>query len=327
MTEIEIPPPTPSGDPPPPAPAGPESPYKNQQLPLVVVPALIAMVLVLIWGFFSGLTGSESTPRENLELLLHGGFNERQQAAFNLVRQVLEEKHRQEAGQASEWDIDASFLPELRAAREAVGEWESPEDIPIPMVLSSLLAQLGDPDGVRQLEELTRLGESLDPEGQYRVYAAWTLGAIGRELEEEPRLEAARTLIELLEHPDEGLVLVATAGLQNLPSPGTLEALRGMLASRSLDQRGTAALSLAALRDDAGQAVLREMLRMESYDAERGDSPYRWPPKRVSESRSKALEALKELDLAPPREDLERLAEEDPDANVRALARKLLAGV
>ena len=328
MSEIEIPDPTP-GEPGPETavPADPpesQGPYRNLLVPLVVVPAMIVMVLVLIFVLFGAIAGDEDSPRQNLDRLLSGGFNERQQAAFNLVRQVLEYRRADAEGAAPEWDIDASFLPDLRAAREGVGKLEDPGDIPIPLVLSSLLAQLGDSQGVSQLAEMTALSAALDPDGQYRLYAAWTLGAIGRELQPRDRAHAAETLIGLLESDDAGLVLVATAGLQNLPSAETTAALSGMLQSRVLEQRGTAALSLAALGDVAGAEVLREMLLPETYAAERSEEPTKWPPLRVSESRSKALEALVELGLAPSRKDLERWADEDADPNMRAAARKLL---
>ena len=331
--EIEIPDPEkPLADdaPPPQGPPdghgdAPVSPYKNLLVPLVVVPALIGMVIVVIVSLFGALAGSEASPRENLERLLQGGFNERQQAAFNLVRQVLEEKHGARGEDQAGWDIDATFLPDLRAALEATGVPESEKEVAIPLVLASLMAQLGDAEGAERLAAMTRLEAGLDPEGQYRMYAAWTLGAIGQTLPEEARLAAAETLIGLLESPDEGLVLVATAGLQNLPSPGTRAALGGMLGSRSLDQRGTAALSLAALEDPAGRGVLEEMLEFEPYEQERAQSPAKWPPRSVSESRKKALAALAGLGLAPARDVLERMADDDPDAELRALARELLA--
>ncbi len=300
------------------------SPYRNLLVPLVVVPALIVMVLVLVFVLFGAIAGHESSPRENLDKVLHGGKNERQQAAFSLVRQVLEQRRAGVEGRAPEWDIDESFLPELRAAREQTGELESEGDVPIPLVLSSLLAQLGDPEGVVQLAELTRLSDRLDPRREYRMYAAWTLGAIGRELAEPARARAADALIALLEHEDQGLVLVAIAGLQSLPSPRTIGALQGMLGSGALEQRGSAALSLAALGDASGAAVLREMLDLEPYRAEHELDGRKWPPQRVSESRRKALEALVRLGATPSREELERWAAEDSDPLVRAAARSVL---
>ena len=263
MTELEIRDPDPPGGEPAPAEAAAESPYKNLLVPLVVVPAMIVMVLVAVVMLFTSMTGKEDTPRENLQRLLDGGFNERKQAAFNLVRQVIDARRSRAEGGVAEWDIDASFLPELRAARASIGPLERAEDVPIPLVLSSLLAQLGDPEGVAQLAEMTALGDELDPAREYRLYAAMTLGAIGGELAEPEREVAAGTLIALLASEDAGMVLVAIAGLQNLPASGTVPALGGMLTSGSLEQRGSAALSLATLGEQRGAAVLREMLAPE----------------------------------------------------------------
>jgi len=330
VTEIEIRDPDPQpGDPPGPDPGaagqGEEpaatSPYKNLLVPLVVVPALITMVLVLIVVLFGLVTGEENTPRENLDRLLTGGANERRQAEFSLVNQVLEYRRARAEGEQPAWDIDESLLPALSAASEDLGRLESAGDVPRFLVLSSLRAQLGDPGGIDQLVGLTGLPEALDPEGEYRMYAAWTLGTLGPEMAPPEREQAARTLIGLLESEDPGLVLVALAGLQTLPGPETLRALRGMLTSRFLEQRTTAALSLAALGDDGGADVLREALRLEPYEAERAESAFKWPPQQVSESRRKALEALFErgIELAP--EELERLAESDPDPGIRDAVR------
>jgi HEAT repeat protein len=307
-----------------------ESPYKNLFVPLVVVPALIVMVLVIVFSLFGALAGTEDSPRDNLDRLLTGGVNERQQAAFNLVRQILEYEHAKAEGREPEWGIDATFLPRLKNARDSLPAMKGPRDVATPFVLSSLLAQMGDPDGVRQLVEMTRLSETLDPEGDFRVNATFTLGAIGRDLAEPELLLAARTLIELLDDPDEGLVLAAAAGLQNLPSPGTVPALKGMLASRRVDHRLQAALSLTSLGDASGADVLLEMIRQEPYEAEREEAereenPPLWAPQRVSESRRKALEALLELSLPPSTAVLELIAEDDPDPNIREAAREILA--
>jgi len=328
VTEIEIPDAEePEGSS---AAAQPDSPYRNLLVPLIVVPALIVMVLVLVFALFGAIAGDESSPRDNLETLLHGGFNERQQAAFGLVRQILEAQQAKSEGREPEWQIDDSFLPRLRDARQDVGEIEDAGDVAYPFVLSSLMAQMGDPEGVHQLIEMTRLSDGLDPEGEFRLNAAFTLGAIGRELAEPERLAAARAMIDLLQAPDEGLVLGAAAALQNLPGPDTIPALRGTLGSRRADQRLQAALSLVALGDDAGAEVLAEMVHPEPYaaervEAERKNAPGRWAPQRVSESRLKALEGLLELGRAPDRSQLERWAESDPDPLMRATARRLLA--
>jgi len=326
VTEIEIRDP----DPPEGAPAGeasaalPESPYKNLLVPLVVVPALIVMVLVLVFALFGSIAGKEDSPRENLDRLLHGGANEREQAAFNLVRQVLDYRRAHAEGGAPEWDIDASFLPDLRAAHEQVGAPESAKDVPIPLVLSSLMAQLGDPEGVHQLIEMTRLPERADPDGSFRIDAVFTLGAIGRELAEPERAAAAAALIELLSSEDAGLVLASTASLQNLPGDEVRAALAGCLADSRVEIRLQAAISLVRLGDPAGIGVLREMIHPEPYRAEHDLDPRKWAPQRVSESRVKAVQALRELGEPIEPELLERWARDDPDSAIRALARELL---
>ena len=102
-------------------------------------------------------------------------------------------------------------------------------------------------------------------------------------------------------------------------------ALQGMLASRRVDHRLQAALSLTNLGDASGAEVLRELLLQEPYLAERAENSAAWAPQRVSESRQKALVALVQLGLPPAVGVLEEMAEDDPDANLRAAAREVMA--
>jgi len=327
VLELEVPDPgTLPGEGPLSAPAGggEEGPYRNLLVPLVVVPALIIMVAVALFTFFLLAVGSEDSPRENLEQLLNGGFKDRQQAAFSLVRQVLEYEHARAEGRDPEWDIDPSFLPELKRACEQQGEPEDADEVTVALVLSSLLAQMGEPQGVYQLIDLTGLDATLDPRAENRIRAIWTLGAIGADLQPAERTLAARALIALLEDPDPAVVLVSAAGLQNLPTEATVPALQGLLESPSLELRGTAALSLAQLGDPAGAPVLRAMTTFEPYEREHAADRAKWSPKRVSESRLKALGALATLGLAPEPAALGELAENDPDGQIRAAARELL---
>jgi len=320
VTEIEIPD-EPLGS------GAPQSAYKNLLVPLVVVPAMIVMVLVLVFALFGAVTGKADSPSENLETVLHGGRNERRQAAFGLVRQILEYEHARREGKESEWGIDETFLPQLRNARAQMGtiaELEK-DDVAIPFVLSSLMAQLGDPEGVHQLIEMTRIPEGLDPAGGFRMDAVFTLGAIGRDLAEPERVAAARTLIDLLASEDHGMVLASAAGLQNLPGPDTVHALVACLADPSVEIRLQAALSLVRLGDSTGVPVLREMAQQEPYQTEREAQPRKWAPQRVSESRRKAIAALRELGEPIEHDVLERWAADDPDPEVRAFARQLQA--
>lgn len=300
-------------------------PYRNLLVPLIVVPALIVMVFVLVWTFFGTITGRESSPEENVERLLHGGANERTQAAFNLVRQALEDWEAGTARGEGAWHLDETLLPKLRRAWEDTSDVQAPGDVPIPLALGILLAQLGDPDGVARLAAMTRLSPEVDPAGEYRAYAGFALGSLGKGLAGRDLDVAREALVALLGEEDQGLRLVAAIALQAVPGPETVAVLRGLLRERSLEMRGNAALSLARLGDGSGAAVLREMLSPEAYRAEHEEEARKWAKARlVSESRCKALAALDSIDALPPADELARLAQDDPDPEVRQLARRIL---
>jgi len=301
-----------------------ESPYSNMWVPLLVVPALIAMVLVLVGSFFQLLSTDQKSPEKNLELLLHGGINERQVASFELVRQILEYQHASNEGREAEWGIDKSFLDELRRERAQIKAPEVPNDVWVPFVLSSLLAQLGDGDGVRQLIEVTELSEEFDPGASFRTNSIFVLGSIGLELEESLRHQVAERMIVLVSEEDDGLALLAAGALQNLASPGTQAALQSLLGNRRADLRLQAALSLTELGDDSGTKVLLELVPRTVYEAEHEAFPKRWLPQTVSATREKVLDALAVLKRLPPAEELMALAEGDEDPNFKSKVLTLL---
>ena len=68
----------------------PEAPYRNLLVPLIVVPAGIVLALVLVFALFGLIAGDPASPQENLDKLINGGTNEREQAAFGLVLQAME---------------------------------------------------------------------------------------------------------------------------------------------------------------------------------------------------------------------------------------------
>ena len=302
-----------------------QSPYRNLLVPLIVVPALIVMVFVLVAAFFGTITGSEASASQNVDRLLHGGVNERTQAAFNLVRQTLEEWEAENQGELVE-EVDPTLLPKLRRAWEDTSNIEDPGDVPIPLALSILLVQLGDEDGASRLASMTKLATEMDPTGEYRAYAGFSLGAVGGRLDPAGQKEGRRALIELIDSEDEGLRMVGAISLQTFPDEETTMVLRSLLVESSLELRGNAALSLARFGDSTGTSVLLEMLDPETYERENRAQNRKWAKGRlVSESRRKALAALAEIEALPDTAELTRMAEDDPDADVRELARILLA--
>ena len=294
-------------------------------VPLVVVPAMIVMLGVLIVALFGLVSGEEASPKENLTALIEGGANEREQAAFGLVRQILDYQHARAEGREPEWNIGAEDLDSTKRALEAIPAPRAPEEVWVPFVLSSVLAQLGESVGVDRLVEMTALPDSLDPEFTFRTNAIFILGSIGRELDEGPRARVASALIGFLEGEDEGIAWLAAGALQNLPGQETVAALKGLLGRRRVDLRLQAALSLAELDDPAGADVLQDLVALAPYQEERESDPTRWAPQTISGSRQKVLRALADIGRLPADAELERLADEDDDPNVQALARELLS--
>jgi hypothetical protein len=307
----------------------PESPYRNLLVPLVVVPALIVMVVVGIFALFGAIAGAPPTPEENIETLLHGGRNERDQAAFGLMRQVLDQVGANPESGVISWEIDPALEGAILKAWEdlSAAEMESYEDVPITLALTVLVAKLGNPAGVGRLAELTRLPQSVDPDGEGRFLAAASLGGLNVDgtLEEGQAVVARGALLALLDAPDAGLRQAAAIGLQSLPGEGVLPALRGLLADRAVELRLQAALSLAQLGDNSGEAVLLEMIARAPYEEERTRDRKKWSKEvLISESRLQALGGLAKLGQLPSREVLQSLVDDDSDGELRALAMELL---
>lgn len=306
-----------------------QSPYRNLLVPLVVVPALIVMVLVGVFALFGAIAGEPPSPEENIETLLHGGRNERDQAAFGLMRQVLDQVGaNEEAGEAT-WEIPTELHDSIRRAWEDVAatELRSDDDVPLALALTVLMAKLGEPAGVAKLAEMTRLPESVDGDGEGRFLAAAALGGLNADgsLSEGQAQVAREALLGLLGAQDAGLRQAAAIGLQTLPGTDTEAALQRVLGEATVELRLQAALSLAQLGNDSGEGVLLEMLQRAPYEAERERDRTKWSKEaRISESRQQALRALVALERPPSSEVLRQLVDGDDDAALRSQALTLL---
>jgi HEAT repeat protein len=292
------------------------NPYGNLWVPLLVVPAGIVMVLVCVFLFFGAIGTSETSLTENLGRVVHGGANEREQALLSLVVQVQENQVALDAGREPPWQAEPTFLDELRAAWNEVGE----DDAEIRITLASLQAQLGDEEGVTHLIEVLGVDPSLDPGGKVRFTALFQLGAIGDE-------RARGELVRFLDDPDSGLRSIAAVGLKRFSDEETRAALRGCLGDEDLIVRGNAALSLAAQGDDAGALLLLDMLDPALYEAERKSHERRFSQgELISECRRQAVEALGLLRRPEDRARLQALADEEQDLAVREAALRALNG-
>lgn len=298
------------------------SPYKNLWVPLVVVPALIVMVLVLVWVLFGSLAGSEKSPAENVQRMVEGSSNEREQASILLVNQIRGYLEDQREGKPSTWELDASFLPEVERALADV----EPDEVLFRYVLAFVQLELGDAQGQENLIELLSAGEDDDPGGEVRFLVLHTLGVLGPTLDEAGRKRALAAVLPYMESQDAGLRLMATSALQGLPGEESVAALQRALMDGALDVRGSAAISLSLLGDPSGAGVLRELLDPASYAAEHAVSVERWGSgEQVSATRIQAVQALARLGRPEDLAALEPLARDDTDPNVRQAALRALA--
>jgi hypothetical protein len=293
-----------------------QSPYKNLFVPLVVVPALIVGVIVLVFLFFGAIQGRESTLSENLDRVITGGAGERTQAAFNMVVQLAENQEAKTNGKPQPWPVDASFLPKLREA------WQkAPVDDPkIRLVLATMLAQLGDSEGVPSLIALLDVSPTDDADGFVRFNVLANLGALGDE-------RALDAIIQVLEHStDEGLRNVAAIALQRMSGEKSRAALVGALQDGSFEVRANAALALAAQGDASGASVLTALVDASSYAAEHERDKKKFSQaRRVSESRVMAIHALARLKRQGDKALIARVADKEDDLAVREAAMKALA--
>ena len=294
-----------------PAAALAESPYRNLWVPLIAVPAIIVGVIVLVFALFGQIAGSEAGLEQNLERMLHGGKNERAQAAFNLVNQVLANRTALAEGRAPEFSVEPGFQAQLRAAWSELAQDDNAYR---PLAVAMLMSELGDPEAPAHLAELLALSPERDPQGELRFLTLRYAGALANP-------ELAEPVIAQLDDADEGLRSMAAIALQRLDAPGTRPALRALLSEPGLVLRANAALSLSHLGDAAGAALLADLARPEIYAEARAADPAGVVfanPRDVRRARIEAVEALARL--GRERELLEELARAEADLDVRAAA-------
>jgi len=303
----------------------PESPYRNLWVPLLVVPALIGIVLVVVFVLFGAVTGRESSAEDNLSRMISGGKNERRQASFSLVQQIVERQAALDRGEPVPHDIGPSFAHRLVGAYDACNQADA-DQYEQAFLYARVLLELGEAGSVERLFALAEAPDSADPEGFVRFNLLSSFGAWAERFEPAQRETANALLIRFLDHPDPGLVRAAAMSLQRYPADGSRGALRGLLGSSELDLRGQAAISLSHLADASGEGVLREMLDPQAYALAHQAQPQKFARAAdVSMSRRKALEALLRLGKPEYRSLVEQLAREESDIELREAALRALA--
>ncbi len=288
-----------------------ESPYRNLWVPLIIVPAGIVIAIVIVFALFGAIAGEEASLAENLDRVLHGGQNDRDQALFNLARQATENHTAVSEGREPPWAVEEGFLGRVRMVVGQIDE----DEYSTRLTLGVLLSSFGDPGGAEILLALLELSDDDDPQGKVRFDAILNLGLIGTPAATEP-------VLVFLQHEDEGLQSIAAIALQALPGEGVRAALVATLSDSVLSVRGSAAVSLSKLDppEPAAAPVLRELAGTETYASENGLDVRKYRLGRlVSQNRVRAVQALARLGRPEDRALLESL-EGDEDLAVREAA-------
>lgn len=291
-------------------------PYGNLWVPLIVVPAGIVIAVVVVVALFGSLTGEEASLDENLDKIVHGGRNERDQALMSLSIQAAANHAAAAEGRELPWAMEDGFPDRVRAALDEL----DPDEYRQRLVLGMLMASIDEPAGVTTLLGLLELDDGADPGGEVRFQAMRNLGLIGDS-------RATPAVRRFLTDPDAGLRAMAATCLANLQGPDVREALAGALGDSSLEVRANAAIALSKLEppDPRAGPVLRELLDPAVYEAENERDDHRYRLGRlVSAIRVRALQALSELALEEDLRVFERLRD-DPDVAVAEAALAALA--
>jgi HEAT repeat protein len=284
-------------------------------VPLVVVPFLVVGVLVMVFLFFGAITGREASMAENLDQLVHGGMNGRQQAAVSLSAQVVKNREARLAGTEPPYETPPDFLEQLQGAWGLMLEDDNPT---LRLALAKVLVEHGDPEAREKLVAFLRLPDADDDDGQIRFGALMALGNLGD-------VAAAEDVLPFLEHPDPYLRQGAASALQGLPGEASIEGLKGVLGDPSLELRGMAAISLSHLGDPSGADVLVDLIDPATYEAIRQGDPRKYADGQlVQNNRIHALRALARLGRAEDDALLEGLAADDADPSVREVAMRAL---
>ena len=194
------------------------APYRNMWVPLIVVPAAIVIAIVLVFSLFGAMSGSEATLEQNLDRIVRGGKNERDQALYGLARQTSENQRARDEGRELPWKMEGGFLERVRAAVDEIDD----DNHEARLALGVLLATHEDAAGLEILRSTLALDDSTDPDSLLRFLALQNIAMVGGAGEVE-------LVIEYLASDDDGLRNIAAVALGQLGGERARTALVGAL--------------------------------------------------------------------------------------------------
>lgn len=200
-----------------------------------VIPFLIAIAAVLLFGTMQWLTREQLTAADYLEQVKTGGLPKRWQAAFELSKILANPKLIPQ---------DEHFNRELETAFSAAGQ----DDPRVQQYLSLAMARTGNP---RFFSLIVSALQKSNPKNQYALI--YSLGML-----RDPR--AVPVIVPYLENTDARVRSISVVALGNIGHDSVRPALRKMLKDPEPNVQWGAAISLAKLKDASGRDILENLL-------------------------------------------------------------------
>lgn len=274
----------------------PASPKKTGPLRvvfgLIVVPLLVVLLCVGIFIGFGWIAYERQGVSDYVQDLKSFWPNRRWQAAYELSKVLTADP--------DALSKDPASLAEVRR------QFADPQSEPRARRYLALV--LGRARDREALPLLIEAAEPSQPDGETRIYALWSLGAIG-----DPGARAA--LETALVDPDSGVRKTAAYALGALGDRTAEARLEPLLADGVADVRWNAALALARLGSSAGREVLEQMLDRRLLKQVPGITE-----QQAEDAMIQAAPALAAVAGEAARPTLDRIATEDPSLKVRQSA-------
>ena len=277
--------------PPTPAPSSKRGPLRVV-FGLIVVPLLVVLLCVGIFIGFGWVAYERQGVADYVEDLKSFWPNRRWQAAYELSKVLTADP--EALGK------DPSALGEVR--RQFADPGSEPR---ARRYLALVLGKAGDREALPLLIEAAQVSQA---DAETRIYALWSLGAIGDPAARPALEEAARD-------GDAGVRKTAAYALGALGDRAAIPALEPLLADGVPDVRWNAALALARLGSGAGAPVLEQMLDRRLLRQVAGITDAQ-----AEEAMIQAAPALAAVQGEAARAQLDRIATEDPSLKVRQAA-------
>jgi HEAT repeat protein len=259
---------------------------------LIVVPLLVVLLCVGVFIGFGWIAYERHGVSDYVQDLKSFWPNRRWQAAYELSKVITADPQA--------LSKDPASLAEVRR------QFADPQTEPRARRYLALV--LGRSRDAEALPLLRQAAEPSQADGETRIYALWSLGAIG-----DPAARSA--LEEALADSDAGVRKTAAYALGALADRAAAPRLQPLLADPVPDVRWNAALALARLGDAAGREVLEQMLDRRLLRQVPGITD-----EQAEEAMIQAAPALAAVAGDSARPQLDRIATEDPSLKVRQAA-------